>query len=165
MLYTFWKMVCFASRRNLGQSEDTSCYLIFLQEPSGGGERSSLLLPHYPQSILENQKRSSRCPSIKATRHSCPFFHVFSPSSWALKRAGWVMGSKAAAVIHELLEDHKHVSMLTYFPLCLLLPDLSAVRTHSKRTDSLRIEGKCGYFWSRRRVGQDEPPQPITFSS
>lgn len=65
--------------RNLGQTEETSCYLIFLKEPNGGGEGSSLLLTHHSHPISENQKRSSRCHRVKATRHDCPIFHVFRP--------------------------------------------------------------------------------------
>lgn len=55
--------------RNLGQTEETSCYLIFLKEPSGGGEGSSLLLthhshPHFRKS--EEKQQMSQSKSHKA---------------------------------------------------------------------------------------------------
>ena len=43
-------------QRNLGRIGDTSCYLVFLQEPNGGGERSSLLLTHHPHPHLRKSK-------------------------------------------------------------------------------------------------------------
>lgn len=58
-------MVCFASWRNLGQIEDTSCYLIFLQEANGAGKEVAYCLPIIPPEL--QKVTSSRCHSIKAT--------------------------------------------------------------------------------------------------
>lgn len=58
----------------------------FYRNQMGAGKEVACCFPTTPTPISENQKRSSRCHSLKATRHYCPFFYICCPSSWALKR-------------------------------------------------------------------------------
>lgn len=148
-------MVCFASQRNLGQNEDTSCYLIFLQELNGGGERSSLL-PSPPLPPPFRKIRSSRCHSLKATRHYCPFFWAAGP--WRESRA---MGSEEAAAINGFLAGHGNLFSGNLFPphFCLLM-DITAKELTAKKTDSLEWN-KGSYFWSGEKgMFWYEPSQP-----
>lgn len=152
-------MACFASQRNLGQNEDTSCYLIFLQELNGGGERSSLL-PSPPLPPPFRKIRSSRCHSLKATRHYCPFFHVFCLSSWALKRKPG--NGQWGSSCHQWFPCRPWKFILWWPVSPAFLPSYGHYcrRTYSKKPDSLEWN-KGGYFWSGEKgMLWYEPSQP-----
>ena len=51
-------------QRNVGHIEDTSCYLISLQELNGGGERSSLLLTHHLHPHLRKSEEKYQMPHV-----------------------------------------------------------------------------------------------------
>jgi hypothetical protein len=112
-------MVCFASQRNLGQSEDTSCYLIFLQKSNRGRERSSLLLTHH--SHLPFRKSEVADVTYKSHKALLSFLPHIQPKQLGSKKRRLKVESKEAAVVDGLhLEGHGHVSYGNLFPSAFL---------------------------------------------
>lgn len=139
---------------NRGQTEDTSCYLIFLSEPNErGGKEVACCLPTTPTPIPENLKRRGRCHGEKATRHDCPFLHVFCLSSWALKRRP-VTDNEEAAVTCGLSAGHGHFYGDPFLLHFYLRVDLTAKRTDVEQKHwPTRVKRGCLFLeWRKGRV-------------